>query len=98
MLWELTDYLLQDGSYAALRDLTIGYEFNKKGLKSLGISSLRVYGTAQNLFYLWSDDYKGINPEARYTSSQYSSPLIEGYQRGAFPLQRTFSLGFTLNF
>lgn len=98
MPWELTDYLLQNGSYAALRDLTIGYQFPRKIVKKLGISSLRLYASGQNLFYLWSKDYKGINPEARYTSGNYTSPLIEGYQRGAFPLQRTFSAGFSLGF
>lgn len=98
MPWELTDYLLQNGSYAALRDLTVGYQFPRKIVKKLGISSLRLYASGQNLFYLWSKDYKGINPEARYTSGNYTSPLIEGYQRGAFPLQRTFSAGFSLGF
>ncbi len=98
MPWELTDYLLQNGSYAALRDLTVGYQFDRKLLKKIGLGSLRLYASAQNLFYLWSNDYKGINPEARQTSSQYSSPLIDGYQRGAFPLQRTFSFGAAIGF
>ena len=96
--WELTDHLLQDASYAALRDLTIGYRFNRQALRKIGINSIRVYASGQNLFYIWSKDYKGINPEARYTSSQYASPLIDGYQRGAFPLQRTFSIGSSITF
>lgn len=98
MAWELTDYLLQDASYAAIRDLSIGYRFDKRDLKSLGINNLRVYASAQNLLYLWSGEYKGINPEARYTSGPYSSPLVDGYQRGGFPAQRTFSFGFEITF
>ena len=40
-----------------------------------------------------ASEYRGINPEARRTSGQYNSPLIDGYQRGAFPLNRTFYSG-----
>lgn len=98
MAWELTDYLLQDASYAAVRDVSVGYKFDKKLMKKLKLSSIRLYASGQNLFYLWSKNYKGINPEARSTSSQYSSPLVDGYQRGAFPLQRTFSFGCEIGF
>lgn len=98
MAWELTDYLLQDASYAALRDLSIGYRFDKNLLKKISISSIRLYASGQNLFYIWSKEYKGINPEARSTSSLYSSPLVSGYQRGAFPVQRTFSFGCEIGF
>ena len=41
---------------------------------------------------------KGINPESRLTSSQYSSSMISGYQRGGFPLTSTISAGFDINF
>lgn len=98
MQWELTDYLLQDASYAALRDFSIGYTFNKKAIKKLKLNALRLYGSGQNLLYIWSKDYKGINPEARSTSGAYSSPLVNGYQRGSFPLQRTFSVGLEVGF
>jgi TonB-linked SusC/RagA family outer membrane protein len=98
MQWEYTDYALQDASYAAIRDLSIGYKFDKKLMKKLSISSFRIYASAQNLLYIWSSDYKGINPEARSTSSQYDSPLISGYQRGAFPLQKGFTFGCELGF
>ncbi|MDD3078027.1 MAG: TonB-dependent receptor [Paludibacter sp.] len=98
MSWELTDYLLQDASYAAIRDVSVGYKFDKKPIKKLKINSLRLYASGQNLLYLWSNSYKGINPEARSTSSSYSSPLVSGYQRGAFPLQRTYSIGLEIVF
>lgn len=94
----LTDYPLQDASYLCLRDVTIGYTFPKKVARKIGLNGLRLYLTGQNLAYLWSDDYKGVNPESRHTSSQYSSPMISGYQRGGFPLTSTVSFGIDLNF
>jgi TonB-dependent starch-binding outer membrane protein SusC len=96
----LTDYAIQDGSYAALRDFTLGYTVPNKIVKILGLSHFRGYFSAQNLVYLMAPGYKGVNPEARRTSGQYSSafPLVDGYQRGVFPLNRTFTLGVEINF
>lgn len=96
--WQQTDYMIEDGSYVALRDVVIGYKFTKKQLRKLGMKSLRLYASGQNLLHFSSKHYRGINPEARMTSSQYSSPLVDGYQRGGFPLQSTFSAGIELNF
>jgi TonB-dependent starch-binding outer membrane protein SusC len=96
----LTSHGLQDASHAALKDCTLGYKFPDKVIKSLGLSQLRLYASAENLIYLMGTDYKGINPEARMTSGPYSSafPLVDGYQRGAFPLNRTFTVGVDINF
>jgi hypothetical protein len=93
-----TDYIIEDASYAVLRNMTVGYSFNKKLCRSLGVTSLRVYGAGENLLWWMPSGYRGINPEARYTSSDWASPLIEGYQRGGFPSQRTFSFGLDLVF
>lgn len=98
MAWELTDYLLQDASYGALKDVTIGYRFNKKQLRPVHLNTVRLYLSGQNLLYVWGKGYKGINPEARYTSNQYASPLVDGYQRGGFPIQRTYTLGVEIGF
>jgi len=96
----LTDYAIQDGSYAALRDFTLGYTVPIKIVKMLGLSQFRGYFSAQNLVYLMAPGYKGVNPEARKNSGPYSSafPLVDGYQRGVFPLNRTFTLGVEINF
>jgi TonB-linked SusC/RagA family outer membrane protein len=95
----LTDYAVEDASYYTLRDLTIGYTLPKNIAKKVNFSNVRIYLSGQNLFYLWSSDYRGINPEARKTSgSNYDSPLVDGYQRGAFPIQRTYSAGIDISF
>ncbi len=94
----LTDYVVEDGSYIVLRDLQIGYKLPSKTAKNMGLSSIRVYSGIQNLFYLMANNYKGINPEARTTSSPYDSPLVSGYQRGAYPVQRTYTIGVNLTF
>jgi len=96
----LTDYAIQDGSYAALRDFTFGYTVPQKAIKKLGLTQFRVYFSAQNLIYLMAPGYKGVNPEGRKNTGPYSSafPLVDGYQRGVFPLNRTYTLGVDINF
>ncbi len=94
----LTDYPLQDGSYACLRNLTVGYTLPRKITSKWKINSLRVYISGNNLLYVWSGDYKGINPESRMTSGVYANAMISGYQRGGFPLTSTISAGFDINF
>ncbi|WP_044214011.1 SusC/RagA family TonB-linked outer membrane protein, partial [Saccharicrinis fermentans] len=94
-----TDYAVEDASYLALRDLTVGYSLSKDLARKIRVSNVRFYLSGQNLLYWWSDDYRGINPEARKTSgSNYASPLVDGYQRGAFPIQRVYSAGIDISF
>lgn len=92
-----TDVPLQDGSYVCLRNATIGYTFSKKDLKNK-LNGLRIYLSGNNLAYIWSKDYKGINPESRMTSGVYDTPMIDGYQRGGFPLTSTVTFGIDLKF
>lgn len=93
----LTDYPLQDGSYVCLRNATIGYTLTKKQLANK-LNGLRLYLSGNNLLYLWDSDYKGVNPESRYTSGNYSSPMLSGYQRGGFPLTTTITFGIDVKF
>jgi TonB-linked SusC/RagA family outer membrane protein len=96
--WMSTDYAIQDGSYLSLRNVTFGYTFGKKIINKLKISKMRIYGTANNLFYWMPKKYWGINPEYRNTSSPYDSPLVGGYQRGAFPIVTTYTFGLDFGF
>lgn len=94
----LTDYPLEDASYACLRNLSIGYTLPSALTRRLRLSGLRLYLSGSNLLYVWSGGYRGINPESRMITNQYSSAMIAGYQRGGFPLTSTVSVGFDINF
>ncbi|NDW09658.1 TonB-dependent receptor [Dysgonomonas sp. 520] len=94
----LTDYVVEDASYIALRDVQIGYRLPAKEAKKLGLRGIRFYSAMQNLLYIMMGDYKGINPESRITSNPYNSPMVSGYQRGGYPLQRTFTVGIDITF
>jgi TonB-linked SusC/RagA family outer membrane protein len=96
--WMLTDYVIENGSYAALRSCMLGYSLPAKYTKRAKLNGVRMYAAGENLFYIMSKNYRGINPEARTTSGTYSSPLIDGYQRGGFPIGRTVTVGIDINF
>ncbi|MDT3402210.1 SusC/RagA family TonB-linked outer membrane protein [Mucilaginibacter terrae] len=94
----LTDYAVEDASYAFLRNIIVGYTVPQKWLKKVGFKAVRIYTAADNVFFVTGKSYRGINPEARMVSSAYASPVVSGYQRGGFPVNRTITFGLDVNF
>jgi len=94
-----TDSAIQDASYVALRNLTIGYTLDSALTSKFGVSSLRVYAAATNLLYLWSNSYTSFNPEGiETTNGGYLGPTTSGVQVGASPVVRSFTFGLNVNF
>ncbi|MEP0262619.1 TonB-dependent receptor [Dokdonia sp.] len=94
-----TSSAIQDASYVALRNLTIGYEFDQGLTGKVGLTSARLYLAATNLLYFWSSEYTSFNPEGiETTNSGYAGPVTNGVQVGASPIVRSFSLGLNVNF
>ncbi len=94
-----TDAMIQDASYIAIRNLTIGYTFKSERIKKAGISSLRAYVASSNLLYIMADDYTSFNPEGiEITNSDYLGPTTYGVQVGASPTVRSFTFGINVNF
>ena len=90
-----TDDIIQDASYIALRNVSLGYNFSRDMLDGTNfLTSARVYVTGQNLLYVTADDYTGFNPESINTTS----PTTYGYQRAGSPIQETISIGVNLGF
>jgi len=96
--WMLTDYVIEDASYFALREVNLGYTLPASLIKKFKISSMRLYFSAQNLYFHTAAGYRGINPEGRFSNGPYSSVLIDGYQRGSFPIPQTITAGIDINF
>ena len=97
--WMLTDYVVEDASYVALRDVTIGFTMPTEYVKKFHLNGMRLYFSGSNLFYYSPKGYRGVNSEGRSTSGTfYSNSLIDGYQRGPFPIARTAVFGLDINF
>lgn len=72
-----------------LKQLTLGYNLNEKITRKIGLSSLRIFTTFENLFLL--TNYSGLDPEivSIYTGRD---------NLGSYPLPRKFTVGLTVNF
>ena len=82
-----SDRWLVSGSYLKLQNITIGYTLPMKWTSKIGISKMRIYGVADNV-WVWSKR-QGLDPSRSFTgemTSAYYSPI------------RTISGGVTLTF
>ena len=84
-----SDFLIEDGSFLRVQNVTLGYTFPKVPF----LRSLRVYATAQNLLTITG--YSGFNPEV---NSQGQSNLQMGVDYNAYPTARSFILGVNIGF
>jgi hypothetical protein len=89
---DITDELLEDGSFFRLRTLTITRAIPPSWLGNKGLG-MRAYITGQNLV-TWTK-YTGYNPDV---SSISTGNLNRGVDVGAYPLARTWTLGFNLTY
>jgi hypothetical protein len=87
--WKYTDMSLFSASYLRLKNITLGYTLPKSILNKAGISKLRVYATADNLWYISAK--KGVDPAMSITGGLD----VGQYQ---YPTMRTISLGLNLEF
>ena len=88
---EISDYFVEDGSYLRLKNLQLGYNFCERLLKIKGISYLRLYVSAQNLFTLTK--YSGLDPEIGS-----SNATLNGIDQGFYPQARTWTVGLNIKF
>ncbi len=94
-----TDSGIQDASYVALRNFTIGYTLESDVIDRVGLGAARVYVAATNLLYLMGDDYTSYNPEGvEITNGGYLGPTTYGVQVGASPVVRSLTAGINVNF
>ncbi len=87
--WKYTDMALFSASYIKCKNITIGYTLPKKILDAVKASAIRVYASADNLFYVSAK--KGVDP---------SMSILGGFEVGqyVYPSMRTFSLGANITF
>lgn len=60
---EMSSYYVENGSYAKLRTLQIGYNISEKFIKKINLERVRAYVSAQNLLTIKSSKFSGVDPE-----------------------------------
>ena len=85
---------LADGSYARLKNVTLGYNLPQSLLSKIKLQSLRVYAIGQNLFTV--TNYDGWDPEVN--SDDFAGNITQGYDFYAAPQARTITFGINVGF
>ncbi|QNR82958.1 TonB-dependent receptor [Pedobacter riviphilus] len=80
---QLSSFYLFSGSYFRVRGITLGYTLPQNAVKKIGLSKLRIYGTANNPFTIMADKRLG----------DYDPESASG--RGGYPGIKTWSFGLS---
>ncbi len=59
----VSSYFVENGSFAKMRNIQLGYNFGSRVCDKLHISRLRMYVSAQNLLTIKSKSFTGVDPE-----------------------------------
>ncbi|MCF8255039.1 MAG: hypothetical protein K9J84_10730, partial [Bacteroidia bacterium] len=102
--WSNTTLWLKDGSYARLRNLTVGYNLPSANCKRMKLTSMRISAIATNIF-TWTN-YDGLDPEIGRDSEGGSSGDLNssrnmGSQNITYltpPQEKTFSVQINIEF
>ena len=92
----VSDRYVESGSFIKIKNIQLGYNFPESTISSLGLSSLRVYTLAKNVFTFTGEGvYTGYDPEI----SNGGNPVLDsGVDRGTYPSPLIVSLGLNLKF
>ena len=88
-----SDAYVEDGSFARLQNVTLGYSFPPGILDRLKIRKLRVYFSGNNPVTLTK--YSGFDPEVNAFGN---STLYQGADYGGYPTAKSFITGLQLTF
>lgn len=97
-----SDFFIDNGAYLRVRNVTLGYTFNKATLQSFSgnvLNKLRLYIAAQNLFTITG--YKGYDPEISTVNGDNNANdtiFNRGIDTGQIPQPRTFLFGIQAGF
>lgn len=86
-----SDFYVEDGSFARIQTVSLGYTIPKVFTDKAGIDKLRVYAKVDNVYTFTK--YSGYDPTA-----STGAPIGGGIDLGFYPLPRTYMLGVNLEF
>ncbi len=87
-----------NGSYLRCNMLQLGYTFDSNTLRHIGLSGLRIYASANNLFLICSSKFNGYDPETTSQTDSMGSKFGQNAAFFSYPRSRTFTLGLNVSF
>ncbi len=92
----ISSYYVHDASYIRMKNLNIGYTFNRETLNKLKFINLKeatIYLSGQNL--LTFTKYPGSDPEA---ANLFNNDISTGRDNNKFPVSKVFTFGLKVGF
>lgn len=86
----LSDRFIQDGSYARIQNIQLGYSLPSTIIKHIGAQKLRIYVSSQNLYTFTK--YTGFDPDIS------NDLLYKAHDYGQWPNPRSFYFGAKVTF
>ncbi|MBN2236960.1 MAG: TonB-dependent receptor [Bacteroidales bacterium] len=85
-----SDYYVEDGSFAKIKNIQVGYTLPNALIERAGFDHLRIYAQVKNAFTF--TNYSGYDPEIS------SGVLDTGIDRGSYPQPRVWLVGLSVKF
>jgi len=82
---------VENGAFARLNNVSLGYTFRSDWLNRLRINRLRIYVTSNNLALITG--YSGYDPDV---NTRTATPVTPGVDYSAYPRSRSFLFGLNL--
>jgi TonB-dependent starch-binding outer membrane protein SusC len=86
-----SSYYVEDGSYARLQNVTLGYTFPKSVLDKIKMTRLRIFASTNNILTITK--YEGLDP-----SVGGNADTNFGIDVGNYPITKSFTFGLNVGF
>lgn len=88
--FENSEYYVEDGSFFRIRNIQLGYAFEKTLISKIGLKALRAYFNVQNL--------KTWKHNTGYTPEFGGSAIAFGVDNGSYPVPAIYTFGLNITF
>ena len=88
--FENSEYYVEDGSFFRIRNLQLGYTFDKALISNIGLKALKAYFNIQNL--------KTWKHNTGYTPEFGGSAIAFGVDNGSYPVPAIYTFGLNITF
>lgn len=95
-----SSYFVEDGSYARMKNIQLGYTLPEKWTNGLNIGLQKVRFYAQGINLITITGYSGLDPEVSLIdfSGAQGANLTLGVDSGVYPITRSAILGIDISF
>lgn len=95
-----SSFYVEDASYLRAKNITLGYTLPNTAVNGIGLSRLRLYLQAENLFTITG--YSGLDPALPAINNDSNGVNVtdssQGIDRGTYPANRIISFGVNATF